>query len=92
MDYLTGFFEAISKLHAAQLVILLISIVIVFFCPSIIKRKYLVRNKIAIDDRIEDRNSWIFFPPGFNFFEKFLWTMCYLIPLILIVFAVNFKK
>jgi hypothetical protein len=80
---------ALSKLHFLQIIFLLLAALILFLGPAIVKRKYLKRVGLEIDERIEDRNSWILYPKQYNRTEKILMVVIFFGSFFLGVLALN---
>jgi len=69
------------------LLVLVIAALLMFLGPGWVKRQYLSRNNISVDEEIEDRNSWILYPKKYNTLEKGLMVLIYVSAFILGVVA-----
>lgn len=77
MNDLTLLFTFFSKLNSYQIVLIILFCLILFFVPMLVKRKYLRRVGLEIDERIENRNEWFLFPKQYNFTEKLLMILTF---------------
>ena len=82
-------FKFLLELEGAKLVCLVFAGLLIFVGPTLIKKRYLTRNGISIDEQLEDRNSWLVFPKQYNLYEKFLLLFVYMFAFFLIIVAVN---
>ena len=89
MESTEQFFSALAKLNYIQAISLLVIGLLFFIGPVWLKKKYLKRVGKTIDARIEDRNSWIVFPPPYNFTEKLLLAVIYIVSFLGLIFIVN---
>tara|TARA_R110001592_G_scaffold408_2_gene2284 strand:+ start:5742 stop:6002 length:261 start_codon:yes stop_codon:yes gene_type:complete len=85
MDILTF----IANLEGAKLLCLALAGLLVFAGPTLIKSRYLARNNLTVDEQLDDRNSWLFFPKQYSFFEKSLLLFVFVLAFFLIIIAVN---
>lgn len=85
MEHINNFLLMLSKLNYLQIIFFLCAISILFFGNYWIKYKYLKRTNQKYDKAIENRNSWIFFPPPYNLVEKVQLVIIYITFFILMI-------
>ncbi|WAR43122.1 hypothetical protein [Methylomonas rapida] len=83
------FVDVLWRLNLSQIVLIILSALLIYFGPVLVKRKYLNRVGLEIDESIEDRNSWILYPNKYDFSEKFLMILIYLCSFLMVVLAAN---
>jgi len=81
----------LSTLRALEIILLVMVAAIIFIGPTIIKKQYLKRNNMVVDNDIEDRNSWIFIPKQYNVLEKVMMVIVYISSFILLIIAINLE-
>jgi hypothetical protein len=81
--------DAVSRLSIFQVALIVLSALIIYFGPTLVKRKYLRRVGLEVDENIEDRNSWIFYPKQYDSSEKILMILIYVSSFLFVVLAVN---
>jgi hypothetical protein len=82
-------FTILVNLDVLKLVCLVIAGLFIYVGPLLIKKKYLKRTSIAIDEKLENRNSWIFFPDSYNFNEKALLLVVYILSFFIAIVGIN---
>ena len=89
MDNFQIFYNSLLDMPPLQVMLFITAAVIIYAGPVLIKKKYLRRNKILVDENIEDRNSWILFPKQYNSSEKLLMIAVYVGSFLIGIIAVN---
>ena len=92
MDNFIMLSKFFSKLDISQIILILTLAINMFLGPILVKKKYLHRVGLKIDERIENRNEWILFPKQYNLTEKTLIILIYISSFLLLIITVNIKK
>lgn len=82
-------FDALWGLNLPQIILIILSALLIYLGPVLVKRKYLNRVGLEIDENVEDRNSWILYPKKYDFSEKSLMILIYIGSFLMVVLAVN---
>ena len=83
---------AVSIYNCIQFLLMIIALLLGYFGSNYIKNCYLKRVNKVVDERIEDRNSWLFFPPVYNLSEKVSLLVIYIVCSILMVTSLLISK
>jgi hypothetical protein len=92
MDNFSMLLRFFSKLSFLQIILMLLSALILFLGPVLVKRKYLRRAGLEVNERIENRNEWILFPKQYNFNERALMILIFISSFFLVVLLVNINR
>lgn len=81
--------DALWGLNLPQIILIILSALLIYFGQILVKRKYLNRVGLEIDENVEDRNSWILYPNKYDFSEKVLMILIYISSFLMMILAVN---
>ena len=81
--------DALWGLNLPQIILIILSALLIYFGPVLVKRKYLNRVGLEIDENVEDRNSWILYPNKYDFSEKVIMILIYISSFLMMILAVN---
>lgn len=86
------FSRFISALHFNQGACIFLAALTIFLGPFFIKKKYLKRRGIEVDEALDEHNSWLFVPKQYNTAEKILMILVYVFSFFFMVLAVIIEK